>query len=153
MVRIASLDAFRSFLVAIDGSKAATAALAATCDIARRSHASVAALHVIEVPRSLPLAADLPAELERGESILAEAEALGRRHDVQVDGRILQARNAGVAVVDEAAALEADVIVIGLDYHRPYGKFELGETPLYVLENASALVWLLRYPSAADEAQ
>jgi nucleotide-binding universal stress UspA family protein len=152
MEHTASLDAVRSFLVALDGSRAAMNALAATCEIARRSHASVAALHVIEVPRSLPLEAELPAEFERGEAILADAEALGRRHDVQVDGRILQARNAGVAVVDEAAALAADAIVIGLDYHRPYGKFELGQVPLYVLGNASALVWVIRYPYGPDEA-
>jgi nucleotide-binding universal stress UspA family protein len=151
MEQAASLDAIRSFLVALDGGEASTNALVATCEIARRSHASVAALHVIEVPRSLPLEAELPAEFERGETILADAEALGRRHDVHLDGRILQARNAGVAVVDEAAALQADAIVIGLDYHRPYGKFELGQLPQYVLENARALVWLIRYPSGPDE--
>lgn len=152
MEQVGSLDAVRSFLVAIDGGRAATHALVATCEIARRSHASVAALHVIEVPRSLPLEAELPAQFERGEAILAEAEALGRRMDVVVDGRILQARTAGVAVVDEAAALEADAIVIGLDYHRHYGKFELGQVPLYVLANAQALVWVIRYPFEGNEA-
>lgn len=148
----AALGAIHSFLVAIDGSEAATNALAVTCEIARRSHARVAALHVIEVPRSLPLDAELTAELEHGEAILNEAEALGRRYDVELEGRILQARHAGVAVVDEAAALEADAIVIGLDYHRPYGKFELGQVPQYALENARAQVWLIRYPPGPDEA-
>lgn len=152
MEHVASLDAVRSFLVAIDGSRAAMHALGATCGIARRSHASVAALHVIEVPRSLPVEAELPVEFERGEAILAEAEALGRRLDVSVAGQILQARSAGVAVVDEAAALEADAIVIGLDYYRPYGKFELGQVPLYVLGNAHVLVWVIRYPTGPDEA-
>lgn len=147
MEHVASLDAIRSFLVAVDGSPAAMHALIAACEIARRSHASVAALHVIEVPRSLPVEAEMPADFERGEAILAEAEAAGRRLDVAVDGRILQARSTGVAVVDEGAALEADAIVIGLDYHRPHGKFELGPVPLYVLGNARALVWVIRYPT------
>jgi len=151
MDQAASLAKIRSFLVVLDGGRASTNGLAATCEVARRSHASVAALHVIEVPRTLPLEAELPAEFERGEAILSEAEALGRSYDVEVDGRILQARNAGVAVVDEAAALEADAIVMGLDYHRPYGKFELGPAPLYVLENAGALVWLIRYPGGPEE--
>ena len=153
MEHAAALGAIHSFLVALDGSPAAASALAVTCEIAKRSHARVAALHVIEVPRSLPLDAELPAELERGEAIISEAEALGRRNDIQLEGRILQARNSGVAVVDEAAALGSDAIVIGLDYHRPYGKFELGPLAQYVLENAQAQVWLMRYPPhAADEA-
>jgi nucleotide-binding universal stress UspA family protein len=142
----ASLEAIKSFLVGIDGTDAASNALAITCEIARRSKASVAALHVIEVPRSLPLDAELASELERGETIVNGAERLAGRYDIRIDGRILQARNAGAAVVDEAAALGVDAIVLGLDYHRPYGRFELGSLPLYVLENARAQVWLIRYP-------
>ena len=151
MDQAATLADIRSFLVVLDGGRASKNGLAVTCEVARRSHAPVAALHVIEVPRSLPLEAELPAEFDRGEAILSEAEALGRRHDVQVDGRILQARNAGVAVVDEASALQADAIVMGLDYHRPSGKFELGQVPLYVLENARVMVWLIRYPGSQDQ--
>jgi nucleotide-binding universal stress UspA family protein len=142
----ASLGAIRSFLVGIDGTNAASNALAVTCEIARRGHASVSALHVIEVPRSLPVDAELAGELERGETIVNNAEQLATRYDIRIDGRILQARNAGAAVVDEAAALGVDAIVLGLDYHRPYGRFELGALPLYVLENARAQVWLIRYP-------
>lgn len=150
MEHVGSLDAVRSFLVAVDGSPAAMHALTAACEIARRTRATVAALYVIEVPRALPVEAEMPAAFERGEAILAQAEAVGRVLDVPVDGRILQARTAGVAVVDEAAALGADAIVIGLDYHRTYGKFELGQVPLYVLGNAQALVWIIRYPTADE---
>ncbi len=146
MVRTAPLESIRSFLVAIDGTQAATNALAGACEIARRSRADVSVIHVIEVPRSLPLDAELMEELESGEVILGDAEQLAGRYDVKLDARILQARNAGAAIVDEAVALQPDAIVLGLDYHRPYGRFELGVLPLYVLENASAQVWLIRYP-------
>jgi nucleotide-binding universal stress UspA family protein len=141
-----SLEAIRSFLVGIDGTEAASNALAVTCEIAKRSHASVAALHVIEVPRSLPVDAELAGELERGENIVNGAERLAGRYDLRIDGRILQARNAGAAVVDEAIALGVDAVVLGLDYHRPYGRFELGSLPQFVLENAPMQVWLIRYP-------
>ena len=146
MVRTAPLESIRSFLVAIDGTQAATNALAVACEIARRSRAAVSVIHVIEVPRSLPLDAELMEELESGEVILGDAEQLAGRYDVKLDARILQARNVGAAIVDEAVALQPDAIVLGLDYHRPYGRFELGVLPLYVLENASAQVWLIRYP-------
>ncbi len=138
------LDAIRSFLVAINGTEASDNALAVVCAIAHRSRASVALLHVIEVPRSLPLDAELQFELERGETIMGNAEVLAAQHDVKVEGQILQARNAGAAVVEDA--LGADAVVLGLDYHRPLGRFELGQVPQYVLENARCQVWLMRYP-------
>lgn len=140
------LEAIRTFLVAINGTKASDNALAVVCEIAHRSRARVSLLHVIEVPRSLPLDAELQFGLERGETIMGNAEVLAGQHDVKVDGQILQARNVGAAVVEEAAVLGADAIVLGLDYHRPYGRFELGSVPQYVLESARCQVWLMRYP-------
>ena len=84
-----SLQDAHSYLVALDGSDAAYAALGATCDLAKRTKASVGVLYVIEVPRSVELDADLPALVERGEEILAacSAEGLACRRDVVVDAQ------------------------------------------------------------------
>jgi nucleotide-binding universal stress UspA family protein len=139
------LDSVKSLLVPLDGSDAAFSALSAACDIARHHKATVAALHVIEVPRSLPLDAELSEEAERGEIILTRAEQIARNHDMKVRAELVQARQAGHAVVDEALDSKADAIVVGLDYHRPYGRFQMGRLPLYVLENAPCEVWLFRY--------
>ena len=139
------LSAVKLLLVPVDGSDAAYSALATACDFARHHKASVAALHVIEVPRSLPLDADLGEEAERGEIILTRAEAVAKEHDTKVRAELVQARQAGHAVVDEALDSKADAIVVGLDYHRPYGRFQMGRLPLYVLENAPCEVWLFRY--------
>ena len=139
-----------SYLIPVDGSVASYNALAVVCDVARRHHAKVAAVHVIEVPRSLPVEAELTPEAERGEEILTRAEAIADEHDVQLDGSLVQARDAGQALVDEAIDVGAGAIVVGLDYrHRPYGRFELGRLPQYVLTNAPCEVWLIRY--AFDE--
>ncbi len=141
------LKAVKTFLVPVDGSEAAYNALAVVCEFARRSKADVSALYVIEVPRSMPLEADLPAEVSRGESILDQAERIGEERRVSVDAGLLQARQAAHAIVDEAVDRSADAIVLGLDYHRPYGRFELGSLPQYVMEHSPAQVWLLRYPT------
>lgn len=138
----------RSFLVPLDGSEAAYGALVSACDIARKTKASVAAVYVIEVPRSLPLDADLLAEGQRGEEILERAEKLAAAHDVRLEGDLLQARQAGHVIIDEAIERGADAIVIGLAYHRPYGQFQLGSLVEYVLEHAPGFVWLIRYPIA-----
>lgn len=140
------LRALTSFLVPVDGSDASENALAVACDVARRQRGKVTALYVIEVPRSLPLEADLVPEAQSGEEILARADRIADEHDVQVEGALLQAREAGQALVDEAIEMGADAIVVGLDYHhRPYGRFELGRLPEYVLRNAPCEVWLIRY--------
>jgi nucleotide-binding universal stress UspA family protein len=141
----------RSFLVAVDGSEAAYGALVATCEVARKSKASVSAVYVIEVPRSLPIDADLVAEGQRGEEVLEQAEQLAASHDVRLEGELLQARQAGHVVIDEAVERDVDAIVIGLAYHRPYGRFEVGTMAEYVLEHAPGFVWLIRYPMP-DEA-
>ena len=143
----------RSFLVPLDGSEAAYGALVAACETARKTKASVSAVCVIEVPRSLPLDADLVAEGQRGEEILEHAETLAASHDIRLDGDLLQARQAGHVVIDEAAERGADAIVIGLAYHRPYGRFELGSLAEYILEHAPGFVWLIRYPIPGETAQ
>ncbi len=138
------------FLVPVDGTEAAYNALAVACDVAKRTGAKVAILHVIEVPRSLPVEANLAPEAVRGEEILTYAERVADEHDVQVEGALLQARDAGPALVDEALDSGAGAIVIGLDYdRRPYGRFEIGRLPRYVLANAHCEVWVIRY--AFDE--
>ena len=140
------LDEITLFLVPVDGTAAAYNALAVTCDLARKNRAKVAALHVIEVPRSLPVEADLAPEAARGEEVLTRAEQIADEHDVQLDGELLQARDAGQALVDEAVEIGAGAIVMGLDYRRrPSGRFEIGRFPEYVLANAPCEVWLIRY--------
>ena len=148
MPRVDPLAAVKSYLVAVDGTDASYNALAVACDLARRTKARVSVLYVIEVPRSLPLDADLQKELDHGESILSQAERVAREHDIGVRGTLLQAREAGHALVEESAAIGADAIVLGLDYdyHKPFGRFEIGALSEYVLQNAPCEVWLIRYP-------
>jgi nucleotide-binding universal stress UspA family protein len=146
MVRSVPTDAIRSVLVVVDGSEASTYALGIACETARRCHASIFGIYVIEVPRSLPVDAEQAEELEHGEEVIGAAEKLAAKYDLKLEGNIVQARHAGNAVVDEAAALNVDAVVMGLEYHRSYDQYEVGALPLYVLENAVAQVWIIRYP-------
>jgi nucleotide-binding universal stress UspA family protein len=141
-----SLSRIKSYIVPLDGSEASFNALSVACDIARRSKARVDVLYVIEVPRSLPLDAELADEAQRGEAILDRAEQIGSSFKTTIQADLLQARQAAHAVVDEAIERGADAIVVGLDYHRPHGHFALGRLPMYVLEHAPTEVWLIRYP-------
>jgi nucleotide-binding universal stress UspA family protein len=135
---------FKTILVPVDGSEASLIAVEFACNIAKRNRGKVHVVHVIEVRRSLPLDADLLVEAQRGEEILSQAEIAARRQDFEVDGDLLQARDAGHAIVDEAVERQADAIIIGVAYRRPFGEFELGRVPSHVLKTAPCQVVLLR---------
>ena len=143
-----ALDALHTYLVAVDGGEAGYNALAIAADLAKKHRAHLHLVHVIEVPRALALDADLSAAVREGERVLQRAERIAADYGLSVQGDLVQARQAGHAVVDEAVERGVDVIVLGVDYKRPLGQFELGRLAKYVLEHAPVLVWLVRYPSA-----
>lgn len=134
----------KSILVPVNGSAASEHALGIAADMAKRARAALHLLYVIEVPRSSALDETIESELARAEQILNRAERVAGEHGVSVAGDVLQARQAGHAVVDEAVERDVDTIVIGVGYDRPYGKFELGPFAEYVIEHAPAEVWIIR---------
>lgn len=143
----------KTILVPTDGTPASMGAVALACRIAKRNKGTVHVVHVIEVKRSLPLDADLEPETSEGERILLEAEKVADEQDFQVEAELLQAREAGHAVVDEAVDRGADSIILGVDYKRPFGEFQLGRLTQYVLKNAPCLVWVCRQPAEEGEPQ
>ena len=139
--------AFKSILVPVDGSEASLMGVEFACIIAKRSKGKVHVVHVIEVRRALPLDADLVVEAQRGEEILTQAEIVAKRQDFEIEGDLLQARDAGHAIVDEAVERQADAIIVGVPYRKPFGEFELGKVPSHVLKTAQCEVILLRMPA------
>jgi nucleotide-binding universal stress UspA family protein len=133
-------------LVPVYGGAADTDALELGCLIAKRGRRVVEAVFVIEVERSLPLDAEMQAEIERGEAVLDQAERIAQSHEVEMESSLLQARDAGAAIVDEAVQTSADAIVMGLVYKMKFGEYSLGKTASYVLKNAPCRVWLARQP-------
>ena len=119
-------------------------AVALACEVARRGKASVYAIYVIEVKRTLPLDVDLPPEAAKGDTVLARAEHVADEFDIDLETEILQARDVGTAIVDEALEREVDLIVMGIAHKRKFGEFDLGRTAPYVLKNAPCRVWLAR---------
>ena len=139
--------AFKTILVPVNGTEASTMAVEFACSIAKRTKGKVHVVHVIEVRRALPLDADLTDEAQQGEVFLTEAEAAAHNQDYEVEGDLLQARDAGHAIVDEAVERHADAIIIGVPFNRPFGEFELSRVPAHVLRTAQCEVVLLRMPA------
>lgn len=135
----------RDVLVPVDGSPASFDALALACLLAKRHKGTVYAVYVIEVARTMPLDAEMTEEAELGEDVLARAEQLADDMDYRenVFGELLQARDAGHAIVDEATERGVSAIVMGVSYSRELGE-ELGPAAHFVLKNAPCQVILCR---------
>ena len=142
---------FTKFLVPVTGKKADDDIVRTACVLARRSKGKVYVVHVIQVSRVLPLDAEVQPETQSGESVLANAEKIADIMDFQVETEILQAREIGPAIVDEAVERGVDMIIMGLEYKKPFGEFDMGDTVPYILRNAPCRVLLWRGPMEEAE--
>lgn len=131
-------------LVPIVNSPASLEAVAIACAQEKARKGKVVVVHIIEVLRSLPLNAEMEAEARRGEQLLRRAEEIAGAHGYQVKGELLQAREAGQAIVDEARDRGVDAIILGIGYKRLIGAFQVGRTADFVLKNAPCQVWVVR---------
>jgi nucleotide-binding universal stress UspA family protein len=136
-------------LVPVNGNDTDDEVVSLACEIARQNKAEVIAIYVIEVKRTLPLDIDLPPEAAKGDSVLAQAERLAEKWSVDLQTELLQARDVGTAIVDEATERRVDLIVMGVTYKRKFGEFDLGRTTNYVLKNAPCRVWMARAAPSA----
>ncbi|MCL5960894.1 MAG: universal stress protein [Chloroflexi bacterium] len=136
-------------LVPVCGASSDRQALELACSAAKRNKARVYAIYVIEVKRTLPLDADLQAEVQKGEEVLDAAERVADETDYTIETEILQAREVGPAIVDEAAERGIDVIVMGVPYKKRFGEYTLGRTAMHVLKSAPCWVWVCREPMSA----
>jgi nucleotide-binding universal stress UspA family protein len=125
--------------------------IATAVKLAQERGAAVEALHVIRVPMELPLDAELLDEEERAEASIAEAKLLGADHGVQVDGRTVRARAIGQAIVQEAQAQGADLIVLGSSPRwRRQSRF-FSPTVDHVLRHAPCQVLVVAFPEGVFE--
>ncbi len=134
----------RRILVPVNGNRTDSEAIEFACSYAKRTKAEVFAIYVIEVKRTLPLDAEIQPEIERGEQVLEQAERVAEGVDCQIQAELLQARDVGPAIVDEAIERGVDLIVMGLTYKKRFGEFNLGRAVPYVLKQAPCQVWILR---------
>ena len=114
---------FKTLMVPVDGSQAASVALDVACKLA---HADQARLHILHIPESLahdtllvwgvgavPMQASSD-ELDRAGRQLLDAakQAAGERGITDVEGSLHQGDPARV-IIEQARALNADAIVMG----------------------------------------
>ena len=134
----------KKVLVAVGGQPVDAETVRLACRMTDAQHGRLYGVHIIEVNRSLPLGAVMDDVVERGEQILDEVEKVAASLQLVVETELVQARDTGPALVDEAVEWGADLIVMGLPYKKRFGEFNLGKTVPYVLKNANCRVMLFR---------
>lgn len=135
--------------VVISGEKLDTNLVYLGCQMAKGAKRKVHLVHVIEVPRALPLKAVLTQESERADQMLNTAIGIAERVGCDAVAEVVQARDAGTAIVDEARDHNCALLLIGLVRNHNKSQSELNKTVSYVLANSTCRVWLVQDPVSA----
>lgn len=133
---------FHKILVPVNGTEVDDETVRLACRLAKKEKGKIWAVYVIAVRRSLPLDAEIEPEIRKAEAILDHTESVADEEEYQLETDLLQAREPGPTIVDEAVEREADLILMGIEYKKRFGQFSLGSVVPYVLENAPCRVIL-----------
>lgn len=132
-------------LVAVGGNALDEAVIRAATMEVKGTKRPLYAVHVIEIPWTEPVDnAPSVEEVIHADTILENATALANKYGHKLEPELLQARTAGAAIVDEAAARDCSLVLLGLPYKREHTEFCLGDTIPYVLEHSPVVVWVIR---------
>jgi len=133
---------FHKILVPVVGTEADDEAMKLACRLAKKDKGKIWSVYVIAIKRALPLNAELEPEIQKAEDILDHIEMVAEEEEYEVGTDVLQAREAGPAIIDEAVEREVDLILMGVKYKKRFGQFSLGDVVPYVLKNSTCPVIL-----------
>jgi APA family basic amino acid/polyamine antiporter len=138
---------YRSILVPIVTGPESRDAVEVAARLAVERVGRIVLLRVVVVPLELPLDADLTLELAEANRLLDEARAVAEPYGVRVVERVVRARHAGRAIVEEAERRASEIIVLGAPRGRHRAIF--GHTVDYVLKHAPSRVMVAAGKRAA----
>ncbi len=142
---------FRRAVVAVNGGPSDARIVRTACQLARTTKATLVAVHVVEIGWNLPLDADIAGRSEEAQRALDMVEGAAEAERIPIETVLLQARDVGAAIVDEASERGADLLILGLPYRKRFGgDFAIGRTIPYVFKNAPCAVMVIREPMAEE---
>jgi len=133
---------FKQILVPVAGSHADAETIKLAVQLAKRDKGKVWAVSVVAIKRALPLDAEVESEIKKAEAILDKVEAVAEEEGYEIETDVLQAREVGPAIVDEAVERGVSLILMGISYKQRFGQFNLGNVVPYVLKNSPCPVIL-----------
>jgi basic amino acid/polyamine antiporter, APA family len=141
---------FRTIVVPVVRNAESEEALVAAARLAAERGATIAIVTVLEIPMRLPLDAAMLEEEDVAVDLLEEARAFVESYGVRTVTRLVRARRAGPAIVEEAVRRQAELIVIGAKRRLARGRTPIfGRTVDYVLKESPCRVLLAAGRKAA----
>ncbi|MFN2468747.1 MAG: amino acid permease [Gaiellaceae bacterium] len=141
---------YRTIIVPVLRTAESEEALVAAARLASTRRASVVVVNVIEVPLDLPLDAVLPEAEDAAEQVLDDAQAFLESYGVRAVTRLVRARRAGRAIVEEAVRRNAELIILGSPRKgRLPGRAIFGKTVDHVLKASPCRVLVVAGRRAA----
>jgi APA family basic amino acid/polyamine antiporter len=139
---------YRNILVPVKPGRASEEAIDVACRLAADRGAALGAVSAVVVPLELSLDARLEEEEHRAYEALDAASAIAELYGVTATERLVRARHAGRAIVDEAVRRHSEIIVMGAPRAsgRP-GVFS--DTVDFVLKHAPCRVMVVAGQKAA----
>ncbi len=142
---------FRRAVIALSGGPTDSVIVRLALEVTRHNHAELVAVHVVELDWTQPLDADVAERSEEAQRVLDAAEGIAELLHGKIESVLVQARDVGAAIVDEASARDADLLIMGLPYRTRFGgDFAIGRAVPYVLKNAPCAVWVVREPMGEE---
>jgi APA family basic amino acid/polyamine antiporter len=138
---------YRTILVPIVSGPESHESVDLAARLAAERGATIVALRVIVVPLDQPLDADMHEQELEADRLLDDARATAEIYGVRMIDRIVRARSAGRAIVEEAERRQAEIVVLGAPRGRHRDIF--GKTIDYVLKNAPCRVMIAAGKKAA----
>lgn len=113
------------------------------CEFAERHGAKLIAVHVVEVPYSLPLDAPLLERAYLAEIMLKRASAIAREFNISLEMNTIRARSTVDAILEVLREDSYDLLIIGAmkGSHDPATK-GLGSTTEKIIKEAPCRVWV-----------
>jgi APA family basic amino acid/polyamine antiporter len=140
---------YRTIVVPVLRTAESEEALIAAARLATERGATVVVVNVVEVPLDRPLDDLFPEATETAERVLDDSQAFLESYGVRAITRLVRARRAGPAIVEEAALRNAELIILGAPRSQRTGKAIFGKTVDYVLKHAPTRVLVVAGRRAA----
>jgi APA family basic amino acid/polyamine antiporter len=140
---------YRNILVPLAPGRETLEALDIASRLARERGTRLVAIAVIELPLELPLDATDPRAEREANDLLDRARTIGDSYGVNVIPRLVRARRAGRAIVDEAERRRTEIIVMGAPRRRRTRAGIFGGTTDFVLKHAPCRVMVVAAREAA----
>jgi APA family basic amino acid/polyamine antiporter len=139
---------YRNILVPVKPGRPSEEAIDLACRLATERGATIAAVSVVVVPLELPLDTRQEDEERRADEALDAAAAIAELYGVDLTERLVRARHAGRAIVDEATRRQSEIIVMGSP-RAPGRRAVFSDTVDFVLKHAPCRVMVAAGRKAA----